>query len=117
MSSQTIKDRRGGWRKILSEWKNADGEHSTWWYKCGNAPKYQDRIAWVYWIVQGRIRWRCRLLEVHKNVEITFDRQSTPKFARAWLVLFDFEQIPRHLQTYQRGFQGFRYFNSEKIFN
>lgn len=115
LSTQTIKDRRGGFKRILKEWMNADGEDSTWWYKTGNGPKYPERIAWVYWVINGRIRYRCRLLELVKNKEMQFQNQLVPKYAKCWLVLFDFEHVPRHQQIAQKGFQGFRYFNSELI--
>lgn len=115
LSQKTIKDRRGGFKKILEEWRSADGEQSTWWYKCGTAPKDPENVNWVYWVVKGRIRYRARLLDVVKDREIQFTNQSKPMFAKRWLVLFDFEQIPRRLQINRKGFQGFRYFDSDSL--
>lgn len=115
MSQQTIKERAGGYKQICREWIDADGENSTWWYRCGNAPKRPWNIVWVYWVVKGRIRWRSRLLEIQKDKEMLFGGQNTPKYAKAWLVMFDFERIPRTRQIEMKGFQGFRYFNSEKV--
>lgn len=111
LSQQTIADRRGGYRAILSEWANSDGENLTWWYKCGNAPKEPNQILYVYWVVKGRIRYRCRLLEVVKNTEMTFGTRTM--FAKNWLVLFDFEPIPRDQQVTMKGFQGFRYYDQD----
>lgn len=114
LSMQTIKERRGGFRQILSEWQDADGDSSTWWYKCSVKPK-RDIIS-VYWVINGRVRYKSKLAgtEVYKNMK--FSNQDTPKFGRAWLVLFDFEPIPKRQQIVMKGFQGFRYANPY-IFN
>lgn len=117
LSKQTIQDRRGGFRRILKEWYDSDGEHQTWWYKLGTAPKDYSRINWVYWVIDGRIRYRCRLLSILKNKEMTFNNQKGSMFAKNWLCLFDFEFIPRTIQIERKGFQGFRYFNSNLIDN
>ncbi len=112
LSQQTIKDRRGGYRKILQEWLEADGERGLWYYKCGNAPKHDVTI--VYWIVMGRIRWQSRLVTIHRDKTMQFTNSFKPMYAKAWLELIDFEPIPRNLQIERKGFQGFRY--SQKLF-
>lgn len=108
LSQSLINERLGGYAKILREWKDADGEKSCWWYKMGNAPRHAESILWVYWVVKGRIRWRCRLLEVVKDRHMTFTDGRT-MYAKTWLVLMDFEPIPRRHQVELKGFQGFRY--------
>lgn len=107
LSQQTIKERRGGLRQILAEWHDADGERSTWWYKCGTAPTRD--IVTVYWVIGGRVRYKAKLAGIERNKEMTFGQ--TTMFGRAWLVMFDFELIPRRKQIYMKGFQGFRYAN------
>ena len=103
LGQSTIKDRKGGYKLIAKEWLNADGEQDTWWYRCGNAPKRE--VVYVYWVIGGRIRWRSRLLDIHKDITMTFDNQTEAKYAKAWLVLYDFETIPRQLQTIRKGFK------------
>lgn len=115
LSQQTIKDRRGGFRKIIQEWKDSDGYSLMWWYKCGTAPKDPEKVNYVYWVIKGRIRYRCRLAHIVKDKWMKFSEQSKPMYAKNWLVLFDFEPVPRDLQIDRKGFQGFRYFNSELI--
>lgn len=110
LSLQTIKERRGGFRAIVNEWRKSDG-NTAWWYKCGTAPKAPENIVWVYWTIGGRIRWRCRLLQVVNDLEIQFSTHSRPLYSKRWLVLFDFEPIPRAQQIEHKGFQGFRYYN------
>ncbi len=107
LSLNTIKDYRGGYRAILNDWINSDGESMLWYYKCGNAPV--QPVSIVYWVVAGRIRWQCRLVSVLKNHTMKFSNGSFPMYAKAWLELIDFEQIPRQLQLAMPGFQGFRY--------
>lgn len=111
LSQKTIAERRGGYRQIITEWKSADGDPITWWYRLGTAPRHSENIEWVYWVVKGRIRWRCRLAGIEKNKEMRFSNQSKPMYGKNWLILFDFEEIPRHLQPLRKGFQGFRYFH------
>lgn len=109
LSQKTIKERRGGIRTIFMEWSNADGEKSTWSYKVGNAPKHE--VLWVYWVIGGRVRWRSRILAVHKKKWVRFSNRSTDMFG-TWIEMFDFEPIPRKEQFDQKGFQGFRYHES-----
>lgn len=110
LAAKTIKERKGGLKQILSEWKQSDGEKLTWWYKLGNAPK--NPVIWVYWVLGGRIRCRSRLAGIVKTREMQFSDQSKPLYGKVWLVLFNFEPIPRAQQIDMQGFQGFRYFNS-----
>lgn len=110
LSRDTIKARKGGYRQIAREWLASDGENSTWWYKCGTAPKDPDSICWVYWVIAGRVRWRCKLLQVERDRSMVFNGREDPIYARAWLVLFDFEQLPKRDQVERKGFQGFRYY-------
>lgn len=107
LSQQTIKERRGGLRQILNEWRDSDGEKTTWWYKCGAAPKVE--IVNVYWVIGGRVRWKSKLLQVERDKWMMFS-PGTPMYGKCWLILFDFEPIPRRDQVYMKGFQGFRYF-------
>lgn len=111
LSQQTIKERRGGYKKIISEWLISDGELTTWWYKIGTAPKKAEDIEWVYWVINGRIRWRCRLLQIEKNMEKQFGEAGNVMYSKNWLVLFDFESLPKLQQIKKQGFQGFRYFD------
>lgn len=113
LSQQTIKDRRGGYRVILKEWSQSDGSWMIWYYKCGNAPKRD--FVFIYWVIAGRIRYRCRILEIHKDTWMRFDNQPKPKYGKTWLACIDFEPVPRNLQLPHKGFQGFRYFNSKQI--
>lgn len=113
LSQQTIRDYRDGYRGILTAWRCSDGENMAWWYRTGNGPK-QD-VVWVYWVIAGRIRWRCRLLNLVKDKWMQFSNRSDPMYAKCWLVMIDFEPIPRELQIERKGFQGFRYFDSQKI--
>lgn len=112
LSMNTIRERRGGLRQILAEWRDADGERSTWWYKCGAAPTRE--IVNVFWVIGGRIRYKSTLLAIERNKTMMFT-VGTPMFGKAWLILFDFEPIPRHRQIEMKGFQGFRYINSERF--
>lgn len=110
LSQQTIKERIGGYKRILTEWANADGEHSTWWYKCATLPRYPEKIKYVYWVIKGRIRYRSLLVEVVKNKTMKFDGNPNLFENSNFLVLVDFEEIPRKQQIVMKGFQGFRYF-------
>lgn len=114
LSMQTIKERRGGLRQILAEWRDADGERSTWWYKCGTAPTRE--ILTVYWVIGGRVRYKAKLATIERNKEMRFSNRTAPMFGKVWLVLFDFEPIPKDRQIVMKGFQGFRYANPH-IFN
>ncbi len=112
LSQQTIKDRRGGYKQILTEWANSDGNNGMWYYKCGNAPKHEVTI--IYWVVGGRIRWQSTLVTIHRNQTMRFSHRTKPMYAKSWFELIDFQPIPRHLQPVMQGFQGFRY--SQKLF-
>lgn len=114
LSQQTIKDRQGGLRQILEEWRNSDGENLTWWYRIGHPPKHL--VIWVYWVIGGRIRWKSKLYMIEENRTFQFSGRSQPMYGKAWLGLFDFEPIPRRQQIQHKGFQGFRYFDHESIF-
>lgn len=115
LSLHTIKKRSGGLRQIINEWLASDGERQFWYYKVGNAPKSPERILNVFWIINKRVRWKCKLFHVERDrPEITFTDGRTMA-AKSWLVLFDFEPIPRSMQLDIRGFQGFRYFDSSQI--
>lgn len=116
LSQRTIQQRRGGYKQIVQEWKDSNGEKMTWWYRSGTAPRDTSNIEWVYWVVAGRIRWRCRLLEIEKNVTKMFS-VGNPMFGKNWFVMFDFEPIPKHLQVEHKGFQGFRYYYDGKTNN
>ena len=111
LSQQTIKDRRGGLRTILKEWRDSDGENRVWLYRLGNAPKHD--IQEVYWVIAGRIRWKSKFAGIDQRVTIKFGERTLR--GKAWLILFDFEPIPRKQQIALKGFQGFRYFNPEQL--
>lgn len=107
MSQQTIKDRPGGYKRIMEEWMGSNGD-TIWNYRCINPPVHPVSI--IYWVIAGRIRWQCRLVSVQKVKR----RHSSDVFrkriyAMAWLELIDFEAIPRQIQPAMKGFQGFRY--------
>lgn len=116
LSQRTIKERKGGYGAIIKDWVSSNGDPLTWWYKCGNAPKHPERIAWVFWSIGGAIRWKCRLSHIEKDREVEFGHGVT-MYAKNWLVLFDFEPIPKKYQISKKGFQGFRYADSETILN
>lgn len=99
-----------GFSRIIKDWLAADGENGTWSYKLANAPKME--IVWVYWVIGGKIRWRSRVLEIHRNKTIQFSNRSEPMFAKVWLEMFDFEKLPRPYIE-RKGFQGFRYYYPE----
>ena len=112
LSQATIKDRVGGYRQIIQEWLQSDGERVIWHYKCGNLPKRD--VVWVYWVIGGKVRWRARVMETHKNKEMTFtdrDGSNPRRLTGNFLALIDFEQLP-HPQVNRKGFQGFRYYQS-----
>lgn len=111
LSRNTIKNRKGGFKEIVQEWLEMDGIHYTWYYKLSSGPKDPSRISWVYWVIGNRVRYRSRVLEVERKKAMIFSHDQKPIFARAWLVCFDFEAIPRRSQVYFKGFQGFRYIN------
>lgn len=108
LSGQTIKDRRGGLRQILQEWRAADGENSVWWYRTGTVPK--DLVLFVYWVIAGRVRWKSKMFMIEEDKTMQFSNQSKPMYGKVWFGLFDFEPIPRKEQVNMKGFQGFRYF-------
>jgi len=111
LSQQTIKDRKGGYRQIIEEWESCT-DTWFWYYKCGNAPKMP--VTTIYWVIMGRIRWKCLLIDIDRDKWIQFSNRTAPMYAKAWLILTDFEPIPRRQQIIQKGFQGFRY--SQKLF-
>ena len=111
LSQQTIKDRRGGYRQIVEEWESRT-DSALWYYRCGNAPVHD--ITTVYWVVMGRIRWKCLLVGIKRHEFMLFSNRTEPMYAKAWLMLTDFEAIPRRAQIERKGFQGFRY--SAKLF-
>jgi len=113
LSMNTIRERRGGLRQILTEWHDADGERSTWWYKCGTAPTRD--VVTVFWVIGGRIRYKSTLADIRRNETMRFSNRTAPMFGKVWLVLFDFQPIPRDQQIPMKGFQGFRYINSNQF--
>jgi len=106
LSQKTIQERRGGYRQILAEWQSCSDEW-FWYYKCGNAPIMP--VTTVYWVILGRIRWKCLLIDILKDTSVQFSNQSEQIYAKAWLQLTDFEPLPRRQQIPRKGFQGFRY--------
>ena len=112
LSQNTIKEREGGFRKILSEWNKSDGENITWWYRCGNKPK-RDFI-FVYWVIGGRVRYFSRVCGIERADELHTDDGRIIK-GKYWVGCFDFESIPARFQVKRKGFQGFRYGNSSEL--
>lgn len=112
LSQSQIK--KQGYKNIAKEWEKIDGDPLTWWYKMATAPKHLDRIIWVYWIVKGRIRWRCRYVGIEKDKAMEFGNRPGEHYAKVWLILVDFERIPRSEQVEQKGIRGFRYWRSPK---
>ena len=97
-------DGHGSLRNLVKTWNEL---HGTWWYRLGTAPKKPEDILEVYWTIGGRVRYKSRLLEVqHGWVEF----ETGEHWAKNWLVLFDFQPLPRHEQRHIKGFQGFRYY-------
>ena len=111
LSQKTIAERKGGYRQIVEEWESCT-DTWFWWYKCGNAPIHP--VTTIYWVVMGRIRWKCLLVDIRRNETMRFSNRTEPIYAKAWLMLTDFEAIPRRAQIERKGFQGFRY--SDKLF-
>jgi len=108
LSQREIKEK--GYRSIIEGWRKCTDQY-FWFYKCGNAPTMPVTI--VYWVVMGRIRWKCLLIDIYKDRWMEFDNKPGLHYAKAWLQLTDFEQIPRRQQVIRKGFQGFRY--SQKL--
>lgn len=108
LSQREIQEK--GYRNIIKQWESCSDRY-FWFYKCGNAPKMP--VTTVYWVVMGRIRWKCLLIDIHRKTSMNFDNMPGEHYAKAWLQLTDFERIPRRQQVVRKGFQGFRY--SEKI--
>ena len=109
LSKQTIKERRGGLRQILKEWSASDGDNKVWGYMMRNVPTQE--IINVYWVIAGRIRWKCKIAEVRQNRWKRLGRGGkVEEYSTYCVFLFDFEPIPRIDQMEMKGFQGFRYF-------
>ena len=111
LSQAIIKERDGGYKKIIQEWLASDGENLSWWFRMGNAPKRE--FLYIYWVVAGRIRYRC-LATMYPSDQVTLD-DGRILDGKNWACCFDFEAIPRALQLNKKGFQGFRYFDSSNI--
>ncbi len=106
IGQKLIQTRPGGYAKIVKEW-NACNDSSLWYYNLPNAPVHP--ITTVYIVVMGRIRWKCLLVGIERDKAIQFSNSPEPMYAKAWLMLTDFEAIPRRAQIERKGFQGFRY--------
>lgn len=110
LSQRIIKERPGGFRQILKEWSEANGEPYTWSYRVKSVPK-QD-ITTVFWVIGGRIRYKSKVLDKHRNQTIQFVNRPITMTGN-WVEMFDFEPIPKNKQQSYQGFQGFRYTDSE----
>lgn len=109
LSQSIIKERKGGYKEIVKEWLNADGEKGgVWCYKCHVLPKYPDKVLWVYWVISGRIRWKCKMAGTFKNRTIDFPGQNK-SITGNWLIVMCFEPIPKKIQIEMKGFRGFKY--------
>lgn len=105
LSMQVLKEQyEGGYRQVIKDWQAADGDPTFWMFLMKNRlPKSLDKIVYVYWVLGGKIRWRCK----YAGLEPT----SKELWGYNWMLLFDFEKLP--VQIPYKGFQGFRYYNSQ----
>ena len=94
------------YRYFCETWKICDGEQSIWWFTISAKPKHD--IQWAYIVIGGKVRWRARVAGYeYEEGEKTFSDGHKVK-GKLWILLFDFEQLPRPHQK-MKGFRGFRY--------
>lgn len=67
ISAGMIKARHpNGYKRILNEWFGLRDEQ-TWWFGCNNKPKHADHIEWVYIVIGGKYRYRCKLAGIESG--------------------------------------------------
>lgn len=106
MSLRILKEGyEGGYRQMIRDWMASDADPTMWMYKMHRLPKQMENIIYVYWVINGKIRWRCKYGGLQP--------EAKEMWGLNWMLLFDFEKLPRPVE--HKGFQGFRYYNSQPI--
>ena len=108
-----------GMAKYLAEIKfmNEHPDQMIWYRVCKNLPKIED-LLYVYTIIDNHIHHRACFGGLVRNTDLTFPRPNggsrTFPNANAIMMIGPIVMAPKDM--HYRGFQGFRYVNSDNLF-
>lgn len=114
LTEKDIRDRPGGLKQIVKEWKYTDGETLSWWYRTDVPPS--KAVTVVYWVIDGVVRYRSKLDQVHLNKKVHFPDKPRPTFGAVWFSLSNFESLPPDQHKEVKRFSGWKYINPETFF-
>lgn len=111
-----------GYRSILHDFEECSDPFGddVYYIRLPGKPKHELHRCYI--VIAGAIRWKATVVFVreactmHFYHNFTFERGEADHeaiYGRAWLVLADFVKLPRPYEK-RKGFQGFRYINSNQ---
>lgn len=114
LTEKDIRDRQGGLKQIIKEWKYSNGVTLSWWYRTDFSPSLGVTV--VYWVIDGVVRYQSKLDQVHLNKKVHFPDKPRATFGAVWFSLSNFESLPPAQRKEVKRFAGWKYINPETFF-